>query len=132
MVRSYPMNPKVKITKYVAEELGLVTDDKALRQLKRLWWRNPRVKAKGGLELTEQGAVCLQQAGLKCYRVRFEEPITYSNQMIIWLDNLIECPWFATKKEICVFDEKMAVQLVLFSGNIGRLVAIKAKNLKSA
>jgi hypothetical protein len=56
----------------------------------------------------------------------------YNNQEIIWLDNFIDCPWFLTKKEIFVFGEKMAVQLVLFSGNIKKFAHAKAENLKSS
>jgi hypothetical protein len=34
------------------------------------------------------------------------------------MDQFIDCPFYLTKKAIFVYSEKMAVQLVLFSGNI--------------
>jgi hypothetical protein len=34
------------------------------------------------------------------------------------MDQFIDCPFYLTKKAIFVYREKMAVQLVLFSGNI--------------
>jgi len=126
------MNLKNDLTKYVAEQLGLSTEEKFLKKLTPVWWQNPRNKSKGGLRLTEKGFECLQQADIKVHRVRFEEPIHYTNQLIIWLDNFIDCPWYVTHKEIYVFEEKMAVQLVLFSGNIVKFSTAKAKNLKSA
>jgi len=123
------MNLKNDLTKYVAEQLGLSTEEKSLKKLTPVWWQNPRNKSKGGLRLTEKGFECLQQADIKAYKVRFEEPVHYTNQLIIWLDNFIDCPWYVTNKEIYVFGEKMAVQLVLFSGNIAKFGAAKAKSL---
>ena len=126
------MTIKIKITQYVAEQLGLAIDEKSINNLKQVLWQNPRNKEKGSLRLTDRGFVSLKQADLKCHKVVFEDPVEYTNQTILWLDNFIECPWYTTKKEIFVFDDKIAVQLVLFSGNIGRFVEIKAKNHKSA
>ena len=126
-MRSYPMTAKIKITQYVAEQLGLSGDEKSINNLKQILWQNPRNKEKGGLRLTNQGFENLKQAGIKYHKVVFEKPVEYTNQTILWLDNFIECPWFTTKREIFVFDDKIAVQLVLFSGNIGRFVEVRAK-----
>jgi DNA polymerase elongation subunit (family B) len=68
----------------------------------------------------------------KAYKVKFDQPVEYTNQLIIQLDNFIDCPWHVSNKAIHVFSEKMAVQLVLFSGNIAKFSSAKAKNLKSA
>ena len=123
------MNLKHDITKLALESSGLASDEKRIKQTIPIWWMNPRKKSSGGLRLTEQGFECLQQADFKAHRVRFEEPIHYTNQLIIWLDRFIDCPWYVTNKEIYVFGEKMAVQLVLFSGNIAKFGAAKAKSL---
>lgn len=125
------MNQKTNITKYVAEQSNLPTDDKSLRKLIRDWWINPRQKVKGGLRLSDDGFVRLTTQ-FKSYKVKFDEPVDYTNQLIIRLDNFIDCPWYLTKKEIYVFNDKMAVQLVLFSGNIAKFSTAKAKSLKSA
>lgn len=126
------MNQKIKITKYVAEQIGLDVSEKSIRKLKQVWWKNPRLKEKGGLRLTEEGYNSLVSADIKVHRVKFDPIAEYNNQEIIWLDNFIDCPWFLTKKEIFVFGEKMAVQLVLFSGNIKKFAYAKAENLKSS
>lgn len=125
------MKIKNDLTKYVASELGLNTDEKTLKKLIPTWWANPRQKAKGGLRLTEQGFDALQKADIKAHQIRFEEPVFYTNQLVIWLDNFIDCPWYVTNKAIWVFGEKMAVQLVLFSGNIAKFSAAKANKLKN-
>ena len=115
------MNQKLKITKYVAEQIGLSTEEKYLKRLMPLWWQNSRFKEKGGLGLTEQGFACLQQADIKCHRVGFEEPLPINNSMLLWIDRSIDCPFYITHKEIYLFGERMAVQLVLFSGDLQKM-----------
>jgi hypothetical protein len=125
------MNQKIDITKYIAEQSGLPTDEKSIRKLTAQWWQNPRKKEKGGLRLTDEGFARLT-AHFTAHKVRFEDPVEYTNRLIIQLDNFIDCPWYITNKAVFVFNDKMAVQLVLFSGNIARFSTAKAKSLKSA
>lgn len=125
------MNPKIEITKKVLEILNPEYKDADYRAAIKTWWQNPRNKDNGGLRLTDVGYNALNRAGLKDYYVKFESPIFYSNQLIIWLDNLIDCPFYITNKGIYVFGEKMAVQLVLFSGNIHKYAAAKANRLSA-
>ena len=115
------MNQKIKITKYVAEQIALSTDEKYLKQLLPIWWQNPRIKEKGGLRLTEQGFDCLTKADIKCHRVGFEGPVLVNNSLLLWLDRTIDCPFYITHDEIYLFGERMAVQLVLFSGDLQRM-----------
>jgi hypothetical protein len=114
------MNPKHEITKAVLEFLELPADDRRIKQTILTWWVNPRNKDKGGLRLTDQGFDCLAKAGIKHYELKFDEPIEYTNELIIWIDQNIDCPFYITNKKIWVFGEKLAVQLVLFSGNIAK------------
>ena len=125
------MNQKSDITKYVEEQFGLSTDEKSIRKLIAQWWQNPRNKEKGGLRLTDEGFARLT-AHFTAHKVRFEDPVEYTNRLIIQLDNFIDCPWYITNKAVFVFNDKMAVQLVLFSGNIAKFSTAKAKSLKSA
>jgi hypothetical protein len=122
------MEQKSKITEYVASQEGLPSDPKSIRRLVAAWWQNPRKKDKGGLKLTDEGFARLTKY-FKAHRVNFEEEIEYTNQLILRLDNFITCPWYITKKNVWVFDDKMAVQLVLFSGNIVKFSSAKAKSL---
>jgi hypothetical protein len=126
------MKIKIELTKHVATQLGMETSDKSIRKLKQIWWKNPRIKDKGGLRLTEEGYDSLIKAGIKSHHIKFDPVSEYTNQEIIWLDNFIDCPWYVTKKEIFVFSEKMAIQLVLFSGNIKKFAYAKAENLKKS
>jgi hypothetical protein len=122
------MDQKTKITKLVLESQGLDVSDKRVRLTIPTWWVSARKKETGGLRLTEQGFDCLTKAGIKSHRVKFEHPIEVNNKLLIYLDRFIDCPWFANNKEIYVFNDKMAIQLVLFEGNVAHFVGIKAKN----
>ena len=122
------MDLKTKITRVVLESQGLEPTDKRVRQTIPTWWVSSRKKNSGGLRLTEQGFDCLTKADIKSHRIKFEHPMTVNNQLLIYLDRFIECPWYANNREIFVFNDKMAVQLVLFEGNIEHFVRIKAKN----
>lgn len=112
------MNLKYNLTKLALESNGLDANDKRIKQTIPIWWANPRKKSKGGLRLTEQGFECLKQADLKFHEIRLDEPIFFNNEMIVWIDQNIDCPFYINNKKIWVTSEKMAVQLVLFSGNI--------------
>lgn len=120
------MNQKSKITKHILESMGLDASDERVRKTIPTWWYSTRQKEQGGLRLTDQGFEAFQKAGIKEYKVKFDDPIHFTNQLIIWLDNFIDCPFYLRNKEIYVFSEKMAVQLVLFSGNIYKYSAAKA------
>jgi hypothetical protein len=125
------MIQKIEITKYIASQDNLSTDEKSLRKLITNWWANPRKKAKGGLRLTDEGFARLSKY-IKFHKVKFiDGPIEYNNQLVIQLDNFIDCPWYVTKKEVFVASDKMAVQLILFSGNIARFSQAKAKSIKN-
>jgi hypothetical protein len=122
------MHQKTNITLYVAQQAGLDTSEKNIRKLISIWWQNNRKKEKGGLKLTDEGFANLTRY-FKPHRVRFDCEIDYTNQLILRLDNFITCPWYLTNREIYVFNDKMAVQLVLFSGNIAKFSTAKAKSL---
>lgn len=111
------------------KELGLDISPKNLKAFIRLWWQNPRQKNKGGYWLTPLGFEAFQKADIKSYRIAFENPIEImENKFIIWLDNAIECPFYLNKKEIYVFGEKTAVQMMLFSGDLRLWHNIHNKN----
>ena len=126
-------NQKIEITKYLAENEGLSIEDPYVRKLISAWWQNPRLKETGGLRLTEKGFEIMSNH-FKSHMVRFEETskMKFNNQLIVRLDNFISCPWYINNKAVWVFDDKMAIQLVLFSGNIEKFATAKAKSLDKA
>lgn len=121
------MNLKTEITEKVLNTLGVSSDPKTIKKIIPVWWQNPRTKDNGGLRLTERGFKSLENAGIKFYEIRIEEPLKFSNQLIIWIDRFIDCPFYLTSKSIFVTTEKMAIQLILYAGNIHKFTLVKAK-----
>jgi hypothetical protein len=126
------MDIKQHLTQVVSTQLGWPTDAKTLEKNHAIIWQNPRKKAQGGQRLTDEGFnVFTVQMDMKSYDIEFPKEFTLTNQVMIWLDRFIDGPWYMTKKSIVVFKEKTAVQLVLFSGDVGKFGMAKAMSLKN-
>ena len=133
-MRSSLKSQKTEITRYLAEQEGLELNDLNLKRLLSVFWQNPRQKENGGLRLTEKGFEIMSKH-LKSHKIDFEDPKlsrdnwNWTNQLILRLDNYIDCPWFANHRAVWVFSDKMAVQLVLFAGNVEKFTSAKARSL---
>lgn len=98
-----------------------------IKSKKSVWWWNNRNKDTGGLRLTEEGIQYITDcAKIKTYSVKFPKEISITPQILIWLDNFIESPYYITKKDITVITEKAAFELYLFSGDIRKMGYSKA------
>jgi hypothetical protein len=122
------MNQKFELTKKLLPE---TISEKEVLQFYNIWWKDPRAKKQGGLQLTKEGFEALKSLDIKSYRIKFDEAPPPTNQMTIWLHRFMDCPFYLTKKEIYVFGERLAVQLMLFSGNIEQYSRSKANKLKN-
>lgn len=111
------MNTKFEITKTVLTLSNLPISDSRIENTIFTWFSNPRTKEKGGMRLTEQGFNSLKTV-FKFYDIKFQNPIKFTNKFTIWLDKHFQYPFYITSKNICVFDERSAVQLIVFSGDI--------------
>lgn len=126
------MNQKIEITKYAMEKHGKIISTESIKRILPKIWQNPRSKDRGGLRLTQEGFKFLTEADLKSYIIKFEDPLgILTNQEIIWLDQQIDSPFYLEKKKIYVFNEKIAVQLALFSGRVLHFAKIKAEKMQS-
>lgn len=93
-----------------------------LNHVKHKWWYNVRHKAIGGLRLTDEGLKVVQeQAKIKTYTIDFPKEFAFTPQVLIWLDNFIDGPYFISRKNITVTKEKAAFELYLFSGDIRKM-----------
>ena len=123
------MDVKLQLTRHFAEELGLQTSQEYLDTLLWKWWKNPRSTGTRSFALTEEGFEALsKEAKLKFYQIDLPEGQSYTNQSIIWLDKFVDCPYYFTKKSIFVSREKVAVQLILFGGDINKFGNAKEKS----
>ena len=68
--------------------------------------------------MTKQGLEMLENLDLKTYTIKFPAKLIFTPQTYLWLDEFVDCPYFVDKKQIIVTMEKMALQLMLFAGDI--------------
>lgn len=103
-----------------------ITDD-LLKKLRVEWWWNVRSKDGGGLRLTDYAIKYIEQkAEIKTYKIDFPKGFSVTPQVLLWLDNFIESPYYITKKSITVLKEKAAFELYLFSGDVKKFGYNKA------
>lgn len=102
-------------------------DNNSLEKFKHSWWHNFRNKKNGGLRLTDDGLrYIIEKANIKTYTVEFPQEFSFTPQVLLWLDNFIDSPYYITKKNITVMKEKAAFELYLFSGDIRKFGHNKA------
>ena len=91
-----------------------------------LWWQNNRSKDTGGLRLTEAGFDILTEIDLATYDIPYPRDMPLTTQVIIFLDQFIDCPYYLTNRSITVTNEKKAVELTLFAGDLRKYGLTKA------
>ena len=70
------------------------------------------------LRLTKLGFEWIQSLDLKTYTIKFPNKIIFTPQTYLWLDEFVDCPYYVDKAKIVVTMEKMALQLMLFAGDV--------------
>ncbi len=121
------MDIKDTYTQVFLQAADQEADSNTLKQYRSTWWWNVRDKEKGGLRLTEPALNFIENdAKIKTYKIEFPKEFGITPQVLIWLDNNIESPYYITKKSIVVLREKDAFTLYLFSGDIRKMGYNKA------
>jgi hypothetical protein len=123
------MNWKETYTKIFLKELGKTCNDVAVKEYMPLWWQNTREKNNGGLRLTQLGYETIQEIGLTTYDIPYPVEMPLTTQVIIYLDKFIDCPYYLTNRSITVTNEKKAVELTLFSGDLRKYGLNKAMKI---
>lgn len=120
------MGWKETYTKIFLKELGKSYNDLAVKEFMPLWWQNNRSKNTGGLRLTEAGFDILTEIDLATYDIPYPRDMPLTTQVIIFLDQFIDCPYYLTNRSITVTNEKKAVELTLFAGDLRKYGLTKA------
>ena len=95
--------------------------------LRTHWWWNVRNKKDGGLRLTDHAMNFIQQqAAIKTYKIEFPKDFSVTPQVLLWLDQFIESPYYIDRRSITVLREKSAFELYLFSGDVRKMGYSKA------
>tara|TARA_B100001057_G_scaffold338705_1_gene339447 strand:+ start:2023 stop:2406 length:384 start_codon:yes stop_codon:yes gene_type:complete len=123
------MNWKETYTKVFLKQKGKAISEVTLKQYMSEWWQNTRAKEQGGLRLTDAGFEFVRnELDLATYDVPFPKDFEMTTNTIIWLDQFITCPYYLFRNSIVVLDERKAMELHLFSGDIKKYGLTKAMN----
>lgn len=121
------MNWKETYTKVFLKQAGIAISESSLAEYMPVWWQNTREKDSGGLRLTEAGMLFLmEKLELATYDIPFPPDFKITTQVVIFLDKFIDCPYFLTTKGLTVTNEKKALELHLFSGDVRKYGLAKA------
>jgi len=121
------MNWKETYTKIFLKQLDKGVNDVALKEYMPVWWQNTRVKDEGGLRLTDEGfRMITEDLELSTYDVPYPVDFELTTQTVLFLDKFINCPYYMGRRGITVTDEKKALELHLFSGDIRKYGLTKA------
>lgn len=121
------MDIKDTYTQVFLQAANIDPTPEKIKEYKAVWWWNIRNKDSGGLRMTEHALNFIEEyAKIKTYKIDFPEQFAFTPQVLIWLDNFIDSPFFVNKKHIIVMKEKAAFELYLFSGDVRKLGHNKA------
>ena len=120
---------KETYTKVFLKQAEIAISDVTMKEYMSTLWQNTRVKDEGGLRLTDFGLEFLKsKLELATYEIPFPKDFELTTNTIIWLDQFIDCPYWLGKYGIVVTDEKKALELHLFSGDVKKYGLTKALN----
>lgn len=121
------MNWKDTYTKIFLKTLNIAVTEATLKEYMPQWWQNTRSKDTGGLRLTDEGLrMVIEDIELSTYDVPYPVDFELTTQTIIFLDHFIDCPYYMGRRGITVLNEKKALELHLFSGDIRKYGLTKA------
>ena len=107
------MDRKTAYTHTFMQLLEQTIHDETVKTNYFTWWQNVRENYQSrSLRLTKLGFKMLEQIDLKTYTIKFPAKVIFTPQTYLWLD------YFVDKAKIIVTTEKMALQLMLFAGDI--------------
>jgi hypothetical protein len=120
-------------TKLFLELGNEIVNDDAIKKFKNIWWYNIRSKNIGGLRLTDVGLEYLNSIDIRKYEIDFPKKTKLTPQLLVYLDKFINCPYHINNSTVIVTEEKTALELHLFSGDILKMGYAKtlAKRLNS-
>lgn len=118
---------KTKITQVLMDQLGI--EETKFSKYFRVWWYNQRNDLKS-FRLTDSGLAAFSICKIESYVISLTKDTIFTNKLILSLDNFINGPYYLETKKLTVFDQSMAVQLMLFAGDVKKYSDARDKSIK--
>ena len=113
------MDVKTAYTRTFMQLLNQPAHEETLKTYYYTWWQNVRESYQArSLRMTRSGLEVLKKLEIKTYSIKFPDKIIFTPQTFLWLDEFVDCPYFVDKKQIVVSMERMALQLMMFAGDV--------------
>ena len=113
------MDRKTAYTRTFMQLLEQPIHDETIKNSYYAWWQNVRESYQArSLRLTKIGLETVKKLDIKTYEIKFPDKIIFTPQTYLWLDEFVDCPYYVDKKKIIVTMEKMALQLMMFAGDV--------------
>jgi len=121
------MNWKEVYTKIFLKQSEKAISEANIKEYMATWWQNTRSKDVGGLRLTDEGYRYISEdLQITTYEVPYPSDLEFTTQVLLFLDRYIDCPYYIGKRNLIVTNEKKALELHLFSGDIRKYGINKA------
>lgn len=115
------MDTKEALTNKVISKLPDSFTDLTFKKYHSAIWVNIRTNGERSFALTQYGFKTLTELlELKFYCIDLPSTLVITNKLLLWLDKFIDCPFFLDGRKIYVSKEQIAVQLILFSGDLNK------------
>ena len=124
------MDIKYQLTAELLKLIDPATPSTGIEKLMWTVWRSPK-KKDTGFALTDAGFDMFSDIlELKFYQIDLPDTLSITNKVRIWLDKYVDCPFYISNRTLFVSREKVAVQLVLFSGDLHKFGLAKETSQK--
>ena len=124
------MDIKYQLTSELLKLIDPATPSTGIEKLMWTVWKNPK-KKDTGFALTDAGFDMFSDIlELKFYQIDLPDTLSITNKVRIWLDKYVDCPFYISNRTLFVSREKVAVQLVLFSGDLHKFGLAKETSQK--
>lgn len=119
---------KMSFIKGILDDHAIEYDILKIRHIYCDTWNNWRNDSKS-LRITKSGLDWLKKY-IKFYKVKYSNEIKLplTNKFLLLLGDYVDCPYYLDEDGIWVSTEQIAVQLILFNGNIEKYCLLREKN----